>query len=907
MPSHPIDNIGVYHKNDPSHLLWTFRSIRAFTDHHDDLTIQKCEKVYKTQRSFNIPHLNNSTEYTYVICPIDEETYECFGRRQSLMNEFNHAVRTGEPLPEIDPNQRECLKCSAVHPLTDEFWRKSKGKYKSECKKCSQSYHRNHANERNARIKVTTKNELGDFFCEKCFETHDALLRHGINQNTCNFAQRLKDKNIDVSEVPRKTALGVYKHDDPDTIHYVYASRTEFLNDHKGDEHIGGHRFQDMWALNKYYNIPHADGLGSTYKLKPISDEEFLSWGRNDELHELVKVAVRNGTDIPTIEVSTTRTCKECGETKALKDTEFERMDRNFRSTCKKCRSGQKMEGFERKRKEREEEGIFFCKPCDQEHPYEERCLYGDICRKAHSANTKRRVDETKITREEAIEQGIVGNGCNDCGCEFDIKKFSWCQTRWKNQCYKCHTAKGYSERWRERQRELDEEAWKEYCRERSQSFRDANPEKMKEYYAKYAKDPMRRLKAIREQAEKRRIYFENKDFDQMLKLIGQDCEYCGRGSQDYLNGLDRLNNDSIIGYCINNVVPCCAMCNMAKRTQTPSEFVARMAKVVKNIDLTSFYNDEELYTVPNWKLFDVRQKDREYFTARKEGQSDKPNHEGQCYLCHYIGEVGWDRVDNNLSYQIEGNTQSCCTTCNFSKRDIDLRTFVDMATKITARYKGQWSLYREHTFQSHEETSSDDEDSAAPSNKARIITRPRFYGWKVYEVSGDEARVLVAKYPTTHELQRLTGKSANVLTKSTDVSKTMRFGSFDIVRLDKEEYLADNEVPVNSPIYQSSLDDAIINPRKKIRKRDNEGQIIVREPSQNSIVAVFDNITDMASELNVRYNAICKQVRKGELKGYWLVERGPSNTRVSNDQFISNYLKHKQSRGNQYSNSSDL
>lgn len=71
---------------------------------------------------------------------------------------------------------------------------------------------------------------------------------------------------------------------------------------------------------------------------------------------------------------------------------------------------------------------------------------------------------------------------------------------------------------------------------------------------------------------------------EQVRSLVTQRCYYCGIepkkrtcfGSNHYngtffANGLDRQNNS--LGYIIDNVVPCCKTCNMAKRAMTVEQF----------------------------------------------------------------------------------------------------------------------------------------------------------------------------------------------------------------------------------------------------------------------------------------------------------------------------------------------
>jgi len=59
---------------------------------------------------------------------------------------------------------------------------------------------------------------------------------------------------------------------------------------------------------------------------------------------------------------------------------------------------------------------------------------------------------------------------------------------------------------------------------------------------------------------------------------------------------------------------------------------------------------------------------------------------ENNCYLCDRLSENtrknGIDRIDNNLGYTLD-NTASCCSDCNYMKRDHNLQVFLDHLYKI--------------------------------------------------------------------------------------------------------------------------------------------------------------------------------------------------------------------------------
>jgi len=57
-----------------------------------------------------------------------------------------------------------------------------------------------------------------------------------------------------------------------------------------------------------------------------------------------------------------------------------------------------------------------------------------------------------------------------------------------------------------------------------------------------------------------------------------QPCYYCGDKIETI--GLDRINNDK--GYSIDNIVPCCYICNIMKRTMSKEEFIKHCKKIAQ-------------------------------------------------------------------------------------------------------------------------------------------------------------------------------------------------------------------------------------------------------------------------------------------------------------------------------------
>ena len=83
--------------------------------------------------------------------------------------------------------------------------------------------------------------------------------------------------------------------------------------------------------------------------------------------------------------------------------------------------------------------------------------------------------------------------------------------------------------------------------------------------------------------------------------LILSDCYYCGKPSQEgiKIHGLDRVENDR--GYHLDNVVPCCYDCNIAKHANTQEDFIEMCKRVAErhttyeksNVEWTKVYLED--------------------------------------------------------------------------------------------------------------------------------------------------------------------------------------------------------------------------------------------------------------------------------------------------------------------------
>lgn len=97
-------------------------------------------------------------------------------------------------------------------------------------------------------------------------------------------------------------------------------------------------------------------------------------------------------------------------------------------------------------------------------------------------------------------------------------------------------------------------------------------------------------IRRYKMQAKRRGYSFNLKD-EQFAEITQKDCFYCGakpnniskgdRCNGIYVyNGIDRINSKK--GYTLDNIVPCCRICNRAKSDLTFKEFKEWIEKVYK-------------------------------------------------------------------------------------------------------------------------------------------------------------------------------------------------------------------------------------------------------------------------------------------------------------------------------------
>ena len=164
--------------------------------------------------------------------------------------------------------------------------------------------------------------------------------------------------------------------------------------------------------------------------------------------------------------------------------------------------------------------------------------------------------------------------------------------------------------------------------------------------------------------------------------MVGDDCHYCGFHSNNFLNGIDRMNN--LIGYTKENSVACCQVCNRMKNTLNKETFILMCIHI-------TIYNKSKMQRKLYPEIFN-NYRDINYTRYELRGQlkftnfglsEEKFNEIMQRKICYICGKEntkkhmnGIDRKDNTMSYTYD-NCQLCCGNCNYLKKDYDYDFFL--------------------------------------------------------------------------------------------------------------------------------------------------------------------------------------------------------------------------------------
>lgn len=112
---------------------------------------------------------------------------------------------------------------------------------------------------------------------------------------------------------------------------------------------------------------------------------------------------------------------------------------------------------------------------------------------------------------------------------------------------------------------------------EKKREYGKQNPEKLKER----RESTKNRYSALKSRC-KRLKKFLSISFEEYAEIVKNDCFYCGGILPPAGFGLDRI--DSSLGYTINNVLPCCRVCNVLKNDKSVLELLEHLPKFLAGL-----------------------------------------------------------------------------------------------------------------------------------------------------------------------------------------------------------------------------------------------------------------------------------------------------------------------------------
>jgi hypothetical protein len=247
----------------------------------------------------------------------------------------------------------------------------------------------------------------------------------------------------------------------------------------------------------------------------------------------------------------------------------------------------------------------------------------------------------------------------------------------------------------RKKRREKNEKEYLQKCAKQAKNWRQNNPDKALYFNEFKQTDPRCKFDYYFYRAEKTNILFELTEVE-CQEYFNDVCFYCGEFSSDKkLTGIDRLDNNK--GYTKSNTVPCCYKCNYMKYSYDPLIFVDICEHILMNlkkIDDGEF--SHELFCNSNKdvnkKIYDYKKRIKiKNINVQISDNDFKKLFEDICYICgkkaNDIYLNGIDRFDNKKGYTVE-NCRSCCSTCNYMKKDMDYDDFINQVAKIYNNHK---------------------------------------------------------------------------------------------------------------------------------------------------------------------------------------------------------------------------
>jgi hypothetical protein len=345
--------------------------------------------------------------------------------------------------------------------------------------------------------------------------------------------------------------------------------------------------------------------------------------------------------------------------------------------------------------------GMQACKACGVEHPLEKFGTYtvnGNAkhrleCKQAQQARYRQAAKEAPRVDPSTVP---LPERCVKCGTPPPEATFTWrtdgMKACWRTACNRCRAinAHGVAHHTAYRQREMNKDAEKFRAHNAATllAWQHRNPDKMKNYRTRHDADPECRARALVTYVRQKHgdnvanvIVFE--DGDALKNKMTAPCHYCDHAPApgEKINGLDRI--DPRGQYSDANTVPCCGVCNAMKLTFEADEFLQGVRDIItcRRADIDTLVNAARPLAFGGTAQRRAAQKEKMTVDAiPMDSRIDL--WAGGCYLCGRSPALGIDRVDASKPYSVD-NCRSCCTMCNYMKKDMSESEFLGQVSRI--------------------------------------------------------------------------------------------------------------------------------------------------------------------------------------------------------------------------------
>ena len=348
------------------------------------------------------------------------------------------------------------------------------------------------------------------------------------------------------------------------------------------------------------------------------------------------------------------------------------------------------------------------CKACKVEHllaDFETYTVKGAVkyrleCKTARHDRRKRANENAPPVDPNTVP---LPGQCVKCGASAPKASFQWrkdlVKPCWRTVCNVCISlnASGVAHYTAARARAMEKDPVGFRARNAAThlAWAHRNPDKIKKNQTLQGTLPERKFKALvsyvaYKYGKEDMLDLEDKQV--MTHKMTVPCHYCDHAPArgDKLNGLDRLDPSG--RYTDANTVPCCGVCNAMKLTFTVDEFLQGVRDIVTFNEL----DVEDHAAIQRPGAFGGT-------AARRAADSDKMTSAslskdnrvglwaGGCYQCGRGPSFGIDRLDATKPYSSD-NCKSCCTTCNYMKKDHEINEFMGHLSRIF-KHTSMWVI----------------------------------------------------------------------------------------------------------------------------------------------------------------------------------------------------------------------